>query len=185
MTVTSCTTWECINSFANWLSALGTILITGLALWLSVRDRMLNVKANLSLGLVPGNNPNVLDTHVYALAFTNVGPRPVTVTNHCWFLPFKKGVVYLMPQMDRELGRLCSTLPIELTDGKDGHAFYSDDFFSKLDEPEKFLFHKNRFVAWWRINFFRVRISTTIGKRIKVTVARPVRRRLWRVYRGA
>ena len=185
MTVTSCTTWECINSFANWLAALGTILITGLALWLSVRDRMINVRANLSLGLVPGSNPSVLDSQVYVLSFTNVGPRPVTVTNHCWFLPFKKGVVYLMPQMDRGLGRLCSTLPIELTDGKEGHAFYSDDFFSKLDEPEKFLFHKNRVVAWWRISFFRVRISTTIGKRLKVTVARPVRRRLWRIYRDA
>ena len=66
-----------------------------------------------------------------------------------------------------------------------GHAFYSDDFFSKLDEPEKFLFHKNRLVAWCRISFFRVRISTTIGKRLKVTVALPVRRRLWRIYRDA
>jgi hypothetical protein len=185
MTLASCTTWECINSFANWLAALGTILITGLALWLPVKDRMVNVKAELSLGLVPGENPNVLDKQVYALSFTNVGPRPVTVTNHCWFLPLTKGVVFLMPQMDPQLGRLCSTLPIELTDGKEGHAFYAHDFFSKLDEPEKFLFHKNRFVAWLRIRFFRIRIATTIGKRLKVRINRTVRRRLWQTYRNA
>ena len=125
MTLATCTTWECINSFANWLSAMGTVLITGVGLWLSVKDKMLRVKAQLDVGLVPSSNPLVLDTRVYALSFTNVGPRPVTVTNHCWFLPFSRGVVFLMPQMDPQLGRLCSKLPLELTDGKEGLAFYS------------------------------------------------------------
>jgi len=183
LTNLSCATWECINSFAAWLSALGTILITGLALWLSVKDRMVNVKAVLSLGLVAGNDPRLLDTPVYALSITNVGPRPVTVTNHYWYLPFVKGLVVLLPQMDPELGGLCSRLPFEITDGKEGHAFYPCDFFSKLDEPEKFLFHKNPLTAWLRIHFFKVRIATTIGKRVKVTVQRPVRQKLWRTYR--
>jgi hypothetical protein len=177
-TITSCTTWECINSFANWLSAIGTILITGLALWLTVKDRMIHVSAELNVGLVPSNNPLVLDTRVYILSFTNVGPRPVTITNHCWFLPFSKGVIFLMPHMDSVLGKLCSKLPLELTDGKEGHAFYSHDFFSKLEEPEKVLFHKNHFIAWIRIHFFKVRIATTIGKRLKVKIKPAVRRQL-------
>jgi hypothetical protein len=146
---------------------------------------MVNMRAELDVGLVPGTNPTVLDQQVYALSFTNIGPRPIIVTNHFWTLPFFKGVIYLMPQMDRQLGPICSKLPLKLTDGKEGHAFYARDFFSKLDEPEKVLFHKNRLVAWLRIRFFRVYISTTLGKRVKVTVKPAVRKTLWRIYKDA
>ena len=182
MTIESCTTWECINSFASWLSAIGTISITGLALWLSVRDRRVNLKSALTLGLLPSSNPDRLNRSVFVLSFTNVGPRPVTVTNHCWELPFVKGIIFLQPYRDLDVGILCSKLPLELTDGKEGHAFYPNDFFLKLDEPEKFLFHKNRYLAWLRINFFKVRIVTTSGPRPRVKVARPVRQRLWKQY---
>lgn len=185
MTIESCTTWECFNSFASWLSAIGTILITGLALWLSVRDRQIHLKSALTLGLLPSVNANLLNRPVFVLSFTNVGPRPVTVTNHCWVLPHVKGVVFLQPYMDAGVGSLCSKLPLELTDGKEGHVFYSDDFFLKLDDPAKFLFHKKRYIAWLRIHFFKVRIVTTAGVRPYVKVARAVRQRLWHQYNGA
>lgn len=185
MTLASCTTWECVNSFANWLSAVGTLFISGLALWLSIRDRLINMQAELNTGLIPGANPTILDQQVYILSFTNIGVRPVMVTNHCWSLPFVKGLTFLMPQMDSQLGALCSKLPIELTDGKEGHAFYAADFFSKLDKPEEFLFHKNRVVAWVRIHFFRVLIATTTGKRVNVAVTPAVRKKLWCTYKAA
>lgn len=185
MAIDSCTTWECINSFANWLSALGTIFITGLALWLSIRDKRINLKSALTLGLMPTSDPDLLDRAVFVLSFTNVWPRPITVTNHCWQLPFVKGIIFLQPCRDPAVGRLCSTLPVELTDGKEGHTFYPDDFFLKLDAPEKFLFHKSRYVAWLRIHFFRVRIVTTAGVRPPVRIARAVRQRLWHQYNEA
>ncbi len=181
----ACTTWECINSFANWLSAVGTILITSLALWLSVRDRRINIKSVLSLGLLPSSSPGILDNPVYVLSYTNIGPRPVTVTNHYWCLPFKKGNIFLHPYTDIKLGRLCSMPPIELTDGKEGRAFYAQDFFSKLEHPEDFLFHKNRYIAWLRIHYFKIHIVTTTGAKPRVKIHRAVRNRLWNLYRGA
>ena len=181
--ISPCATWECINSFGNWLSAIGTILISGLALWLSIKDRLIRVSAELNVGIVPGDNPLVLDTRVYILSFTNIGPRPVTITNHCWILPFPKSFVFLMPQIDSALGKLCSKLPLELTDGKEGHAFYSYDFFSKLNQPEKVFFHKNCLIAWIRIYFFKLRITTSVGKRLNVKIKRAVRRRLWQTYK--
>lgn len=180
-----CTTWECINSFAPWLSAIGTIFISGIAVWLSVRDRMVNMRAEFDVGIVPGTNTTVLDQKVYALSFTNIGPRPITVTNHLWTLPFFKGVIFLMPELDNRLGPLCSKYPLELTDGKEGHIFYGKDFFSKLDAPDKMLFNKNRLIAWLRIHFFNMYICTTIGKRIKVNVKPAVRNTLWRSYKDA
>ena len=185
MTLASCTTWECVNSFANWLSAVGTLFISGLALWLSIRDRLINMQAELNTGLIPGANPTILNQQVYILSFTNIGARPVTVRDHCWSLPFVKGIIFFMPYMDPQLGMLCTKLPIELTDGKEGHAFYAADFYSKLDKPEEFLFHRNRLVAWIRIHFFRVLITTTAGKRINVAVKPAVRKKLWRTYKAA
>lgn len=176
-------TWECVNSFANWLSAIGTICISGLALWLSVRDRLVNLKATFHLGVVPSSNPDCLDQPVFLLSFTNVGPRPVTVTNHFWEIPFSKGNIFLHPHKDLEVGRLCSKLPLELTDGKEGHACYSKNFFVKLQDSDKFLFHKNRYVAWLRIKFFKIKIVTTIGSRHRVKIARAVREQLWNQYR--
>ena len=182
MTLEPCTTWQCVNSFSGWLSAIGTILITGLALWLSVRDRRVNLRSAFTLALIPSSNPNVLDRRVFALSFANVGPRPVTVTNHCWVLPFVKGIVFLQPYQDPTVGILCSKLPLELTDGKEGLAFYPDNFFLKLDAPSEFLFHKLRYVAWLRIRFFKIRVVTTAGPRPYVKIARAVRRRLWQQY---
>jgi hypothetical protein len=185
MAIADCTTWECVNSFSNWLSAVGTIATAALALWLSVRDRRVNVKAKFSVGLVPSNDPRVLNQRVFILEFTNNGPRTATVTNHAWRLPFVKGVVFMFPNMDTPVAHLCSKLPLELTDGKAGHSFYLIDHFARLDNAEEFFFPKNRWLAWLRIWFFRLYIQTSVGKSIRVHVRRQVRRVLWRQYSDA
>ena len=182
MSISPCTTWECINSFSNWISAVGTVAATFLALWLSVRDRRINLITQLSIGLVPSSNPAILDQQVLALEFTNGGPRTITVTSHAWRLPFIKTVVFMFPHLDTTLSHLSSKLPLELNDGKSGHIFYAIDHFAKLDDPGAVLFHNNRFVAWLRINFFRLYINTSVGKKVKVRVRRDVRRALWRQY---
>lgn len=184
MAIAECTSWECINSFGNWLSAIGTILISGVALWLSVKDRMILMKASFDVGLIPGDNPAVLDREVFILNFTNVGSRPITVTNHCWKFPFFKGIVFLMPNMDHETGHFCTKLPCEITDGKDGYAFYRKNFFSELENSEDLIFHKSLLVAWLRINFFKMYICTSIGKRINVRVNGRVRKKLWALYKA-
>jgi hypothetical protein len=71
------------------------------------------------------------------LSFTNVGIRSVTVIIHVWSIPLSRGLVFLMPNRDRELGPLCSKLPIELTDGKSGQILYGRNTFSSLEVPEK------------------------------------------------
>lgn len=184
MTISDCTTWECFNSFASWLSAIGTILISGLALWLSVRDRLINLQADLDVGLVPGSDPSILNKRVFILSFTNAGPRPVTITNHFWKLPFSHDqMIMLFPHLDPTVGHLCSRLPIELTDGKGGYAFYPIDFFqSRIEKPQEVFFPKNKVKAWLRIHFFSLKVGTSIGKRIKVKIKPAVRATLWKQY---
>lgn len=185
MTIADCTTWECVNSFSNWLSAIGTVATAALALWLSVRDRRVNVRAEFSVGQVPGENPRVLNQRVFILQFTNDGPRNFTVTNHSWRLPLLKRVIYMFPNMETPVAHLCSKLPLELTDGKTGYSFYLIDHFAKLDNAEEVFFPKSRWRAWLRIWFFRLYIHTSVGKSIRVHVSRHVRRSLWRQYSDA
>ncbi|HHX8330657.1 TPA: hypothetical protein ACVOYW_004448 [Vibrio alginolyticus] len=71
----TCNTWECFNSFASWLSAIGTLLVSGIALWLSVRDRFIRMSNRFSLGVLA--NGGELNMKVFVLEFTNIGVRPV------------------------------------------------------------------------------------------------------------
>ena len=184
MSIASCVTWECVNSFANWLAALGTIFISGLALWLSVRDRAINLKADFNTALLPKDDPKVLETHVFALSFTNQGPRTVTVNNFVLSLPFSKKVIYIFPWMDSRVSHFCSKLPAELLDGKTGHIFFPIDFFNSLEKPDIVLFHKNKLLAWMRIHFFRIYVVTTVGKRVVVSIKKLARKKQWSMYCG-
>ena len=183
MSIEPCQTWECINSFANWLAAVGTIAAVVVALWLSRRDRAINLKAIFDIGVVPESDPRVLNMNVFALSFANYGPRTVVVNNFAFSLPFSKKTIFLFPQMDSKVSYLCTKLPAELLDGKEGHIFFPADFFNSLENPEIVLFHKRSFIAWFRIYFFKILISTSVGKKIPVKISKAAREKLWSMYR--
>ena len=182
MSVSPCDTWECINSFANWLAAIGTILAVAVALWLSARDRTINLRAGFDIGITSANDPTILDQQVFILSFTNYGPRTVHVENFSLTLPFCKGVIFLFPQMDSKVSHLCTKLPAELLDGKSGNIFSPVNFFNTLEKPELVLFPSNRLLAWMRIQFFQSLISTSVGKRVRVKVNKRARKKLWNLY---
>jgi hypothetical protein len=184
----ACTTWECVNSFAAWLAAIGTILISGLALWLSWRDQLIRVKASFDYGLVPGDDPQVLNREVYILEFANIGRRSVTVTNYEWRIrrwpliwKYKRWVTF--PQLESGLGSLCSRFPVELQDGKAGHIFHKASFFNELDDKESHLFASSSLFAFVRIFDFKIVLRTTTGKDINVDIPFRVRKNIWHRYR--
>ena len=73
----ACETWECVNILGNLISAIGTVVLSGIALWLSDRDRFIRMSNRLSWGVIaPYNGENI---NVFILSFTNIGARPVTV----------------------------------------------------------------------------------------------------------
>lgn len=165
---------------------MGTIAISGLALWLSVRDRLINLKVMLSTGVVPGADPQLLNQPVFILEYVNVGVRPVTITNHAWKFPFTRGKTVVFPHLDQTTGRLCSRMPIELTDGKSAHTFYPIDFFKRrVDHPEQLFFLKDRWRAWVRIMFFSVLVSTSTGRVVRAKIHSGVRKNLWRQFNDA
>ena len=182
MAIPACTTWECVNSFGNWLSAIGTLAAVAVALWLALRDRMLHMRATFNTAVTALERPDTLDNHGFLLEFTNIGARPITVTGHEWQLPFQNHRLLFIPHMDARSISITTRLPCELTDGKSGHVFYPDDFFLELEDRERALFHPHPVVAYLRIHFFKIRIGTSVGKKIGVNIKRPARRALWAQY---
>lgn len=187
--IADCKSWECINSFASWVSAFGTILISGLALWLSWRDRVIRVSASFDYGLIPGKDPTLLNKEVYILAFSNIGHRTATITNYEWRLRrwpifWKSNRIVTFPYMDRELQSLCSKFPVELTDGKEGRIFHNATFFQDLENQEVLIFSSSKLIAFIRIFDFRMVLHTTTGKIVNVHIPFRVRKNIWNRYKN-
>jgi len=107
-----------------------------------------------------GDKPMVLDRHGFMLYYTNIGPRPITVTGHSWRLPFQRRQLVFTPQYEPGTAHLHSKLPVEITDGKSGHVFYKQNFFSELEQPEMALLDRPEFhrhsVAALRVALFEL-----------------------------
>lgn len=183
----ACNTWQCFNSFAPWLSAFGTILISGLALWLSVRDKFIRLKANYSGSLIPSYDPMKLDTYAYVLDFVNIGVREVQVINFEWHFknaPFlKRQRIFMQPYLDERVAKLCSKFPMRLSDGETARLYFASDFVEKLDSPERFLFPNNRMKAFFRIFTSEIYLCTSVGRKIKVHMKTGMRREIWKRYK--
>ncbi|ELA7138053.1 hypothetical protein [Vibrio harveyi] len=182
-----CTTWECVNSFAAWLAAFGTLFVSSVALWLSFKDRKICLDAVFCNSLMASSNPNVLDTWFYALTCVNVGHRSVTITNYHWKLfqlPFtKKNKIVTYGHTDPAVSAYCSNLPIELTDGKQAQFFFLSNFFESVANSDDFLFcTTNKWTTLFRLLTFNLYIDTSVGKVIKVKVSLSMRKSLWRKY---
>lgn len=183
----TCNTWQCINSFAPWLSAVGTITISGIALWLSLRDKFIRLRSNFSGGLIPSYDPQKLDTYVYILDFVNIGAREVKIVNFEWHsrkLPvFKKIRSVIHPYQDDRVARFSSKFPVRLKDGESGQIVFANDFIEVLEQPELFIFSKNSVQAFIQIFSSNIYLCTSVGKKIKVTMKTGIRKELWNKYK--
>jgi hypothetical protein len=181
-----CNTWQCFNSFAPWLSAIGIIFISGTALWLSVRDKVIRLDANFSGSLIASYDPMKLDTYVYLLDFVNIGVRDVQITNFLWCskkIPFSKSQrSFIQPYLDPRVTSMCSKFPMKLKDGDSARLFFPANFIEALDEPELFIFPNNFVYAFFRIFTSEIYLCTSVGTKIKVKIRSGIRRELWRKY---
>lgn len=70
--------WKFINSFAPWLSALGTLLAVAVSLYISFSTRKINLK--ISSGIYTFNE-NGIDEDYLGIQVTNIGFRTVYLNN--------------------------------------------------------------------------------------------------------
>lgn len=154
------TQWELINSFSNWLSAVGTIAAVVVSLWLATKASRLRCKASVGHRLVieqgvTGNIPEIVEFRI-----VNTGDRPFHVTGIGW----RVGVSRWRREAIQFYDRLqSSSMPVELAHGQEAHwviPILSDDKAWFKTFPRKMLAPHPRFHALTLRAFF----LTSVGK---------------------
>lgn len=110
-------TWRFFNSFADWLSGLGTLAAVWVALHLARRDD--SVRLRISGGIWHLFQRGVSDwrEEVVNVNITNIGRRPATVTHVWWEVGLVRKVKYLWVIGDTSLFGV--KLPVKLEDGEE------------------------------------------------------------------
>jgi hypothetical protein len=174
-----CSTWECVNSFSNWISAIGTILISGIALWLSLRDRVTRIEVDLDWATFP-----TLNRDAYIINIVNVGARPATITTFTWTFRnifLKKKRLLMDIYSDNDFNNICAKFPCEITFGKQAPIVIGTNRFITIPPP--IFFEESKIKTWFKIRTLHAVVQTTVGKNFKSKVNKGFRRKIWSDYK--
>lgn len=184
-----CTSWDCFNSFALWISAVGMVFISAISLWLSIKDKLILVDGAFDVGIIPSNitNRDILDRNVFILRFVNIGRRKVKIDNFRLsinFTLFKKSYFVLYPQLEETLKFINPQFPIRLDEMENSNIFFDEKFFINLEKDKRnIIFHKNYLFSWYKIHTAYFLLDTSIGKKIKIKVTKTAKNKLWKQYK--
>jgi hypothetical protein len=103
--------WELINSFSNWLSAVGTIAAVVVSLWFASRSMRPRAKVRVGHRLVIETGARGKYPEILVFSIVNTGDRPIRITGIGW----KLGVFRWRRQaLQMHDARQSSPLPVEL-----------------------------------------------------------------------
>ena len=121
-------TWRFINSFAPWLSAIGTIFAVSVSLYLARRSShvKLAVTVSIKFGIEPGTQSRVDYLHIKAV---NNGFRDATVAGLAWRIRWPKARLFIVLPPDN---RISTKLPAKLTYGDDASFLFPVTEFPTL-----------------------------------------------------
>lgn len=172
--------WRFINTFAPWLSAVGTISAVVVSLYLSTRDKpKLKITNSIQLLITPGLDevPRYLMIKV-----ANIGIRPTKVVAVGWKegLFFKKSYIQnLSGRYDEETSASAyanmysSELPVVLNDGEEAQ------WFIPLDREDNWIdsWIKDN-LGWcprWNLWFTNLEVYTSHDMKFKTRIGKTVR----------
>jgi hypothetical protein len=171
-------TWEFINTFSPWLSAIGTLAAVLVSLYLSGQDRRIKLRISahssflISQGL-PGKPTEYLSIHI-----VNTGRREVQIINIGWKVGlFKKQ--YAVQTIMRD--GISSTLPVRIRDGEEANYFIplKDSSWLK-DFVEKFL-HPD---PESRLKHLKIQAVTSVGKKFESKIDKSLQTELLNYIHG-
>jgi len=166
-------TWKFINTFAPWLSAIGTLSVVIISLYLARAEKpiKLEVRAGHRIMITPdqgGEHPEYL-----FISAINKGHRIATITNIGWRIGlFKKQHMIQMVTADLD----SSALPAKIDDGEEAQWYIplnvEDNWIEK--------FSRDRLPPYPRIKIFslRLRIFTSVGKTFEARIEKSLKDKL-------
>lgn len=109
--------WQFVNTFADWVSAVGTVAAVWVSLWLARNASRPKGRVNANVMLIAGNGE--LSPHFLDISVANTGDRPFTVTGVGWRvgLPFARRYAYQKTEGAPDYAR-SDPLPLELQIGR-------------------------------------------------------------------
>ncbi len=166
-------TWRFINTFAPWISALGTISAVMLSLYLARRDKIVRLEVSAGHRLIvtpgaPGPWPEYLSINI-----VNVGHRDAQITNIGW----KVGILRKQHAVQTTINDgMSSPLPVRLRDGEEAKYLiplndttrWLEDFGTKMMTP----------FPWLQSFFVRVQVFTSISKIFEAPIEKGLRQKL-------
>jgi hypothetical protein len=178
-----CSTWQCINSFSSWLSALFSPLIAIFSLWVSLMAYKLaklssvpriDVSMNLSILVVKPEKVVAL-----AINIKNIGSKKVIVGGYSWNykLPKQMPVNITTFHVQDSVNIHSKQLPMELNEGENAI------FYNHPEELLKsgFLNGFSKFKAWYVINTMKFKVSCSTFD-YEIRLPKYQRRNLWELF---
>jgi hypothetical protein len=162
-------TWRFINTFAPWLSALGTLIAVAASLVIArrVHSNRLTVSVGARLLLESGRAAN--DNLFMTIIVTNTGPRPLTVTGAGWRVGMLRKKTFVINLFGGGQHPYSAKLPCVLDPGLQAQWLVEirKDQDGWLNDTAR-----NMLLPWWRSNIrtLRLQVWTSSGE---VFEARP------------
>ena len=166
-------TWEFINTFSPWLSAVGTLAAVLVSLYLAGRDRRIKLRISAGHRLIvsqglPGEPSDYLAIHI-----VNIGHRETQITGLGWKIGlFKKqyGIQTIMRD------GMSSTMPVRIRDGEEASYFiplkgdprWLNDFVVNFLQPNP----KSR------LKHIKLQAFTSVGKKFETKIDKGLQNKL-------
>lgn len=172
-------TWQFINTFAPWLSAIGTLSAVVISLYLATKDRRIALRVDASLKTLIQTGARSQD--FATISVVNVGRREATITGIGW----KIGLIRKTNLFQVPGAPLYSTrLPSKLHDGESASYFMSVQpdpaGYDWVGETKK---HLGKFPRL-RVLTMKAQVFTSVGKTVEVRVDHSIHSLLTRAARA-
>lgn len=148
--------WELINSFANWLSAIGTLAAVAVSLYLASRLSIPTAKLTVGHRIIiePGMKGQPPEYVLFQIV--NTGDRPIRVTGIGW----KVGLWKKRQAVQMSEALISSPLPVDLAHGQEAKWFIP---LSAREEPWLRYFAKGMLMPNYRVSCFSLRAQAFIS----------------------
>jgi len=150
--------WQFINSFSNWIAAIGTVAAVITSLYLARASQKLRLRVYAGHRIIVGGKRKESYPEFLAIGAINKGSRIATIDNVGWRVGFfrKRHMIQIVTG-----GSMSSPLPVTLGDG--GTA----QWLVPLDLEDNWVerFSRDFLLPHWRLTLLtvRLRVFTTVG----------------------
>lgn len=166
-------TWKFINTFAPWLSALGTLSAVSVSLYLARAAKPLKLEIRAGHRIIVETGQKGTPPEFLFVSVINTGHRIATITNIGWKIGlFKKRHAIQVVQKDM----YSSGVPVKIDDGEEAKWLIPLDLADNW--IQRFARDFLKPYPRWNLFWLRLQIHTSVGKTFEARIEKGLRSKL-------